>query len=166
MATQTLKTLREEAQKALNDGIANKKQLLAAVPALVALQNAAKAAKMKLKETQEVAEALSKACSDYARNHKEHVFDDTYSVSPIGVESGDLEIDGTTYHFSYGFDGYTCSDPGLTKTQGFLKGLKSGWAKQKYELNTVAINKDKPTDEELSNYGLMRKVKQTWSLIG
>jgi len=162
MAGETMKGLREKAEAALEKGVGNKSELLAAVPALVALQSAAKAMKKRLDETKEVIDRLSEMCSDYAHAHPEHVFSDSFSVSPIGVESGDLVIDGRNYHFSNGFDGYQRSDPAEKMTQEFLEGLPEGWAKTKLELDKTAINKAKPSEEELAEAGLERKPKRAW----
>ena len=162
MAMKNIKTLREEAEKLLKAGVANREQLMDAVPALVALQNAERSMQLRVKETRAVIQALSDACSAYARKHPEYVFDQTFSVSPIGVESGDVEIDGRTYHFTHGFDGYVRTETGETLTQEFLKELPEGWAKSRLSLDTTAINKAKPSDEDLDEFGLMRKVKETW----
>ena len=109
MAMKSMKDLREIAEAALATGVANKEQLKSAVPALVALQNAKRSMELRIKETKDVIEALSAACSAYAHEHPEYVFNQSFSVSPIGVESGDIEIDGKTYHFTHGFDGYSLS---------------------------------------------------------
>ena len=165
MAMKNIKTLREEAEKLLEAGVANREQLRSAVPALVALQNAERSMRLRLKETQAVIQSLSEACSKYAHEHPEYVFDQTFSVSPIGVESGDLVVDGRTYHFSLGFDGYEHEDPAQKKTQEFLASLPKAWTKTKIELNTSGINKAKPTDEELSKHHLVRKFKKVWTEI-
>ena len=91
MAMKSMKDLREIAEAALATGVANKEQLQSAVPALVALQNAKRSMELRIKETKEVIEALSAACSAYAHRHPEYVFNQSFSVSPIGVESGDRE---------------------------------------------------------------------------
>ena len=162
MAIKTIKALREDAETALAAGVANREQLRSAVPALVALQNAERSMRLRLKETQAVIQSLSEACSKYAHEHPEYVFDQTFSVSPIGVESGDLEIDGRTYHFTHGFDGYVRTEPSETLTQEFLKGLPEGWTKSRLSLDTTALNKAKPSDDDLAEFGLMRKVKESW----
>ena len=162
MAIKTIKALREDAETALATGVANREQLRSAVPALVALQNAERSMRLRLKETQAVIQSLSEACSKYAHEHPEYVFDQTFSVSPIGVESGDIEIDGRTYHFTHGFDGYVRTEPSETLTQEFLKGLPEGWAKSRLSLDTTALNKAKPSDDDLAEFGLMRKVKESW----
>ncbi len=162
MARETMKVLREAAEAALANCVTNKEQLLAAVPTLVELQKAAKNAELRLKETKAVIDALSKECSAYAHEHPEYVFSETFSVSPIGVESGDLVIDGVGYHFSYGFEGYMRSDPAEKMTQDFLKALPDGWAKSKLSLDTTAINKAKPSEDELAEAGLERKPKCSW----
>ena len=161
MAVKTIKELREEAAALAKAGVANRDQLIDAVPALVALQNAASAQSRHLRKTREVIQALSDACSAYARRHPEYVFEQTFSVSPIGVESGDIEIDGRTYHFTHGFDGYARAEQGESLTQKFLKGLPEGWTKPKLELDTSAISKG-TTDDDLAEHGLMRKVKDAW----
>ena len=76
MAMKSMKGLREIAEAALATGVANKEQLQSAVPALVALQNAKRSMELRIKETKEVIEALSAACSAYA-----HM---------VGAESGPL----------------------------------------------------------------------------
>ncbi len=158
-----MKVLREIAEAALATGVANKEQLKSAVPALVALQNAKRSMELRIKETKEVIEALSAACSAYAHRHPEYVFNQSFSVSPIGVESGDIEIDGKTYHFTHGFDGYERAERSQTMTQAFLATLPEGWTKSKLELDKSAVNKAKPTEEDLAEVGLARKVKRTWS---
>ena len=166
MAMKSMKDLREIAEAALATGVANKEQLQSAVPALVALQNAKRSMELRIKETKEVIEALSAACSAYAHRHPEYVFNQSFSVSPIGVESvesGDLEIDGKTYHFAHGFDGYDRAEQGQKMTQAFLATLPKGWTKSKLELDKSAVNKAKPTEDDLAEVGLVRKVKQTWT---
>ena len=165
MAMKKIKELREDAEAALAAGVANRAQLMDAVPALVALQNAERSLQLRLKETTAVIRALSEACSKYAHEHREYVFDKTFSVSPIGVESGDIVVDGRTFHFSHGFDGYDHADPAQKKTQEFLASLPKGWTKAKIELNTVGINRANPTDEELAKHSLVRKVKEVWTEI-
>ena len=160
----SLKKLRESAEAALAAGVANKAQLIEAVPALVELQKRIKSLQANVTASAKVAEALSKLCSDYAHGHPQFVFDQTFSVSPIGVESGDLTIDGATYHFSYGFDGYMRADPGQKLTQDFLAGLPDGWAKPKLEIDATAIKNATATDDDaLAANGLMRKTKCKWS---
>ena len=159
----SMKALRENAEAALETGVANREQLRSAVPALVALQGAVRSMQLRIKESQEVMQALSEACSAYAHEHPEYVFSQSFSVSPIGVESGDLEIDGKTYHFAHGFDGYERAERGQTMTQAFLATLPKGWTKSKLELDKSAVNKAKPTEDDLAEVGLVRKVKQTWT---
>ena len=157
MAMKSMKDLREIAEAALATGVANKEQLQSAVPALVALQNAKRSMELR------VIEALSAACSAYAHRHPEYVFNQSFSVSPIGVEAGNLEIDGKTYHFAHGFDGYERAERGQTMTQAFLATLPKGWTKSKLELDKSAVNKATPTEDDLAEVGLVRKVKQTWT---
>ena len=159
----SMKALRENAEAALETGVANREQLRSAVPALVALQGAVRSMQLRIKESQEVMQALSEACSAYAHEHPEYVFSQSFSVSPIGVESGDIEIDGKTYHFAHGFDGYERAERGQTMTQAFLATLPKGWTKSKLELDKSAVNKAKPTEDDLAEVGLVRKVKQTWT---
>ena len=166
MAMKSIKVLREIAEAALETGVANREQLRSAVPALVALQNAERSMQLRIKETRAVIQALSEACSAYAHEHPEYVFSQSFSVSPIGVESGDLEVDGKTYHFAHGFDGYDRAEQGQKLTQEFLRTLPAGWTKSKLELDKSAVNKAKPTEEVLAEAGLVRKVKQTWTEIG
>ena len=163
MAMKSMKDLREIAEAALATGVANKEQLQSAVPALVALQGAVRSMQLRIKESQEVMQALSEACSAYAHEHPEYVFSQSFSVSPIGVESGDIEIDGKTYHFAHGFDGYERAERGQTMTQAFLATLPKGWTKSKLELDKSAVNKATPTEDDLAEAGLVRKVKQTWT---
>ena len=159
----SMKALRENAEAALETGVANREQLRSAVPALVALQGAVRSMQLRIKESQEVMQALSEACSAYAHEHPEYVFSQSFSVSPIGVESGDIEIDGKTYHFAHGFDGYERAERGQTMTQAFLATLPKGWTKSKLELDKSAVNKATPTEDDLAEVGLVRKVKQTWT---
>jgi len=165
MANESMKTLRARVEEELAAGVANKERLLAAVPAMMALQSAVNVADMNLKDTKAVLEKLAEACSDYAHEHPEYVFTDTFSVSPIGVQSGDLTIDGRTYHFSYGFDGYRRDDPSQKLTQDFLKTLPKGWTKSETKIDTSAINKLKPSNEELAAAGLQRKPKPQWGMM-
>ena len=162
MANESMKTLREKAEELVRGGIGNRAQLLAAVPALVRLQSAVKMAKARLAETKKVEEELCRVCSEYAHAHPDHVFGESFSVSPIGVESGDVTIDERCYHFSYGFDGYVRSDAAQTLSQDFLAGLPAGWTKSRLELDKTAVNRLKPSEEELASVGLERKVKSGW----
>ena len=84
------------------------------------------------------------------------------AVSAIGVASGDLEIDGRTYHFSRGFDGYCRTEQGASMSQGFLKTLPKGWTKQRLELSATGVSKADPGEAELAEHGLARKVKDVW----
>ena len=162
MAMKNIKTLREEAEALVKAGVANREQLRSAVPALVALQNAERSLQLRAKETRAVIQALSDACSAYAHRHPEYVFDQTFSVSPIGVESGDVEIDGRTYHFSHGFEGFVRAEPGKQLTQDFLKSLPEGWAKSKLELDLTEMKRQHVTIEEAEEHGLARKFKDAW----
>ena len=81
------------------------------------------------------------------------------------MESGDVEIDGRTYHFTHGFDGYVRTEPGEKLTQEFLKGLPEGLAKPSLSLDTAAVNKSKLDDRGLAKLGLMRKEKYAWAEI-
>ena len=94
MAMKSMKDLREIAEAALATGVANKEQLQNAVPALVALQNAKRSMELRIKETKEVIEALSAACSAYAHRHPEYVFNQSFSVSPIGARLRRLRARG------------------------------------------------------------------------
>ena len=136
------------------------------MPALVALQKAEKAQSRRLKETQAVIQALSDACSAYALMQPEYVFDQTFAVLPSGVESGDIEIDGRTYHFKHGFKGYVRTESGKSLTQEFLEGLPEDWTKSSLSLDTTAVNKADLEVDALAEFGLMRKVDDTWSELG
>ena len=48
-------------------------------------------------------------------------------------------------------------------TQAFLATLPKGWTKSKLELDKSAVNKSTPTEDDLAEVGLVRKVKQTWT---
>ena len=115
------------------------------MPALVALQNAVRSMELRIKETKDVMQALSAACSAYAHRHPEYVFNQSFSV------------------FAHGFDGYERAERGQTMTQAFLATLPEGWTKSKLELDKSAVNKAKPTEDDLAEVGLVRKVKQTWT---
>lgn len=162
MAKLTLKALRENAESALVEGVANKDQLDRAVPALVALQDALRAAKANYDETRKVADLLSDACAEYAHEHTDYVFGNTFSISPIGVESGDITIGGRIFHYSRGFDGYMRDNPSEKMTKSFIAGLPPEWTKQKLELNASAVNALNLTDDALAEYGLSHKVRQGW----
>ena len=165
MAKVTLKALRETAEAMLEEGVANRQQLLAAVPAAVALQDAARRMCSALNVAKDIAHRLMEACAEYAHAHPAHVFDETFSVSPVGVESGDITIEGCVYHYSRGFDGYVRTEPGALITQEFLQSLPDGWAKEKFELNVTGIKEAAADADALEAAGLKRKVKSSWSLI-
>jgi len=162
MSKDTLKELRAKAEDAIKNGIRNKDQLLAAVPDMVELQKAVAGARKRLSETTEVLNECMRLCSEYAHAHPEHVFSESFSVSPIGVESGDVVIDGRNYHYAYGYDGYQRIDKTQRLTQDFLASLPDGWAKSKLELDATAIKNDKPTSDDLEAAGLERKPKLAW----
>ena len=164
MARQTLKARREAAEALLDAGVSNRQQLQAAVPAAVELQDAAKRMWSALSAAKDIAHRLMEACSEYAHEHPAHVFDETFSVSPVGVESGDVLIDGCVYHYSRGFDGYVRTEPGALMTQEFIQSLPDGWSKEKYELDVTGIKAAADADA-LEAAGLKRKVKSSWSLI-
>ena len=165
MAKQTMKALRETAEAMLEAGISNKQQLLAAVPAVVALQDATRRLGYTLNAAKDVVRRLVEACSDYAHEHPEHVFDETFSVTPVGVESGDLAIEGRIYHYSRGVDGFVRTEPGVLLTQEFIRGLPEGWTKEKAELDLAGIKSAAPDAETLEAAGLRRKIKCCWSLL-
>ena len=159
----TLKKLREDAEAALEAGVANKAQLVEAVPALVALQERIVQTQKSINAAKKVVEALTKLCSDYAHDHPQFVFDQAFSVSPIGGESGDLEIGEITYHYSRGFDGYIRTEPGKLLTQDFLSGLPDGWAKKKLELDVTAVANANLSADALAEHGLKRKPRYKWT---
>ena len=166
MDRKKIKALREKAEELLKVGVANRDQLIVAVPALVELQDAEKSQSRLLSETKDVIKELSDACSAYALRHPEYVFDQTYAVLPSGVESGDIEIDGRTYHFKHGFKGYVRTESGKSLTQEFLEGLPEDWTKSSLSLDTTAVNKADLEVDALAEFGLMRKVDDTWSELG
>jgi len=166
MSKKSMKALREEAEAALKEGVANKQQLFAAVPTLIALQDAVHHMNATIKASNEVLRELVEACSAYEQEHPDYIFDQSTLISPIGVESGDVTIEGRSYHYSRGFNGYVRSDPREQMSQAFLRTLPNDWAKPHLEIDTTAINKANPTAEELAANGLQRKIKNTWRLVG
>ena len=165
MSKKSMKALREEAEAVLKAGVANKQQLFAAVPTMIALQDAVHHMNATIKASNEVLRELVEACSAYAQEHPDYIFDKSFLVSPIGVESGDVTIDGCSYHYSRGFDGYGCCDPREQMSQAFLRALPEGWANSSLKIDTTAINKANPTAEDLAANGLQRKIKNTWRLL-
>ena len=161
----SLKELCDAAEALAKRGVSNKEQLLEALPALIALQQAASWNARTVKASRDAINALTEACSEYARQHTDYVFGQTFSSSAIGVESGDVETDGATYHFAHGFDGYCRAEQGKLLTQPFLKALPEGWTKSSLSIDTTAVNEQRLDDETLAEHGLARKVKETWSLV-
>ncbi|MBQ4198333.1 MAG: hypothetical protein II649_00480 [Kiritimatiellae bacterium] len=148
---------------ALETGVANKEQLKAAIPVLEMLQQNAKSMAAIARSMTETAAKLSAACAKYALAHPEHVFGETLSVAPSGAISGDMEIDGRTFHFTHGFDGYAHIDPARKMTQEFLANLPCGWTKRMLKLDVAGVKKSGPSDDELASRGLVRKVADAWS---
>ncbi len=163
MSTKSLKTLRDEAEAALQSGVSSIDDLKTSVPTLVALQRAIHATEKDLYATKSIATALLKATCAYAHENAQALFKETLQVSPIGVERGSLDIDGTTYHYSRGFDGYQRTATGYTLSQDFLATLPPEWTKYTLELNIKSVTNDKLPPETLAEHGLMRKTKLSWS---
>jgi len=142
--------------------IANRDDLKRAVPIIVAAQDrfaelgrAIKAAKAALQE-------LSDKASKYALEHPT-CFDESLLVSPIGVKSGDITIDGTVYHLKAGY-GTPVREDGDCLTQGFLAELPDEWIKVRTSLDTTAINRLGVTSDELAEKGLVRPAENVWSV--
>lgn len=162
MATMTLKRLRENVENTLAEGIVNKEQLIRALPALVALQDALKFAKKHYDETKAIAAQLSDACAKYASEHHDYVFGESFLITPTGAETGDVAIDGRTYHYSRGYDGYMRDSSAETMSQAFLSGLPPEWIRTKMEIDSTAVRKLGVTEATLAEYGLRRKPKIIW----
>ena len=161
----TLRTLRKEAEAALKAGVANKEQLFAAVPALVALQEAVIAMNHLLKTSKDVIAELTEKCAKYAIKHQQTVFNQSFSVAANGSESGDVEIGEVTYHLSHGHNGFCRTDPKLELTQDFLATLPPNWVKTSTSLDRTKLRQEKVSNETLESYGLCRKVKDVWTRV-
>lgn len=161
----TLKTLREEAKALLDAGVANKEQLFAAVPALVALQDAVLAMKDLFDTSKDVIAKLTAKCSQYALKHPQSVFNQTFTVAANGAESGDVEIDDVMYHFCHGHNGFCRTDPRLELTHDFLATLPPNWVKTSISLDRTKLRQEKVSNETLESYGLCRKVKDVWTRV-
>jgi len=161
MATRTLTTIRNEAKTLVEENITSKAKLLAALPTLIELADAVKAAKRGYDAAREVLEQLNDACADYALAHN-GVFDEGISTSPKGVKSGDITIEAVTYHLASGFASPKRID-GECLTQEFLAALPQDWAKASWSLDTTGINRLGLNDAQLEEQGLFRPAKNTWS---
>ena len=158
-----MKTLRAEAQAALDGKIGSKAKLYAALPTLIALQNALAAARKSLQATAEIARKLSDACTAFAEE-RQTLFEEGHLVeNQNGVRVGDIVIDDVAYHLACGFDGYMRT-AGDKMTQEFLRTLPEGWVKTTSEISTTGINAAAPTDENLKARGLKAKPKNVWSV--
>jgi len=164
MATKAdIDNLTPEIEAAIRGGVSSLNDLKVAVPLLVEYQEYLADYQKSLKRSGELAAELSRLCTEYATAHKSRVFDVSFSCSPIGVETGDIEIDGEIFHHVDGFNGYE-RDDGQKMTKDFYETLPSEWVKMQPKLDTSRIAKDTGDDEdELEENGLCRKRKCVWS---
>lgn len=160
---ETLKELRERAEKLAAAGIANKDALVAALPLLIEFQEKVASARKNLRASEKTMAHLSELCSRYALGH-EGVFATKRLVpNQQGVKTGDVVLDEATYHFASGYDGYVRGRR-EKMTQEFLASLPEKWCRQKLELNVSGINENAPSDAELAEHGLVQKPNNVWSL--
>jgi len=162
----TLKEIREGADAI--GSVANKAELREAVKLLVA--GCDRLAEMG-KTIKVVAKALGKLnekCSSYALEHPACFDGGGLAVSQIGVLSGDLTVDGETYHFASGYGTPVRAD-GQPMTQGFLSGLPDKWTKAMLHLDTTGImqllGKGEKFAEEIAKHGLVRPAKNQWTAV-
>jgi len=107
---------------------------------------------------------LSEKCSKYVLEHPA-CLDNGIETSAIGVKSGDITIDGKTYHFASGF-GTPVREDGGKLTQEFLTNLPDGWFKVMAKLDTTGIERLVGTanmSDQLKNYGLVRPANNVWT---
>ena len=150
-------------ESAIRGGVSSLNALRDAVPLLVKYQEYLADYQKSLKRSGELAAELSRLCTEYATAHKSRVFDVSFSCSPIGVETGDIEIDGEIFHHVDGFNGYE-RDDGQKMTKDFYETLPSEWVKMQPKLDVKRIKEETEDDEdELEENGLCRKRVCTWS---
>jgi len=161
----TVKEIRETAEGF--GPVTNAEKLKEAVPSLIdAYQRVAEMAKC-AKVVKRAIDVVAERASNYAIQHP-GVFDDgKLMVSPIGVQSGDMTIDGNVYHFAAGFGPIVRVD-GETLTQEFLMGLPKEWTKDEMKLDPTAImtkyGKGEAFASALEEKGLVRSAKNQWSI--
>jgi len=137
-------------------------KLREAVPFIVAAQVRTKAANTSIREISKDLAKLADTCAAFALRHPKS-FVDEIKTSPIGVKSGNMLVDGETYHLAAGF-GTPKRIDGEWLTQEFLADLPKGWAKLEWRLDTTEINRKCVKADALSERGLFRPAKNEWSL--
>ena len=80
-----------------------------------------------------------------------------------GIESGTVEIDGTTYRLTLSLDAPKRISGG-NFTQGYLADLPKGFTASKLTLKASALAGMSP--DELARYDLKRDIKRAWTLAG
>jgi len=161
MSTRSIAIIREEAKGILKHRVSSRATLCDALPVLVELAEAVKAAKHIYDVAREVLGDLSDACADYALAH-DSVFDDGLATNAKGIKSGDITIDKVVYHLASGYDTPVRRD-GEPLTQSFLSSLPKDWAKASWKIDTTGINRLGISDSDLAAQGLFRPAKNTWS---
>jgi len=157
-------TFKELCQNAtvFSSKVSNATELNQALPIIFELVESVKVHADCVKRGQEIIKDAFKACSDYAIKHP-GCFDNGLNEIKNRIKAGDITLDGVTYHFESGYNGYK-RKVGGNMTKEFLESLPENWYKQTCTINTSGINAEAPTDEELDHYGLKRNIKHDWSI--
>jgi len=155
-----LKEYAEKAQELIDEGVNNAVNLHEALPILVEGLEAVKAMRRTLAAMSKNLGELADLCTEYALERRSVFLDGVKERD--GVLTGDVEVDGTVYHMSAGYDGYVRAD-GNNLTKEFLESLPDGWTRQRIELDTAAIKEDCSSSDDLGGYGLAPKPKNVWS---
>ena len=142
--------------------VGNAEQLKAAAPIIAEGLAAIKGTLALIRLTGVSLGKLNDKASKYALEHPT-VFNDGLHTSPKGVVSGDLDVDGTTFHFASGY-GEPKRIDGDAMSQEFLEGLPAAWIKSRLSINTTGINACGVTVDELEEKGLFRPAKNEWTI--
>ncbi len=163
MAKKTAKQIVEELTEMNTAGVSNFNSLKTAVPLIVEAQKRTEFLQSSAKEIKEASDELSAMTSAYAVAHLDHVFDEI-DRQPGGTVTGDISIDGRSYHFVDGFKGYERTEDGAKFDQKYLATLaEQGLAKTKLELDQTEIYRRKLSAEDTAALGFARKPNRVWS---
>lgn len=159
--TRELEEIRADIEKL--DPVKNRKALLEALPLLIEMKKKIEAENNKIDACGEIAKRLNDACADYALAHEGSVFINGLVTDGKDVRRGDVKVDGVSYHFAAGYDGFKRID-GNNLTKEFLSGLPKSWTMRRTMLDKTAIKKLGVTAEDLEKAGLVKSPKNVWSL--
>ena len=157
----TIRDMRLEVEQMLDAGINTKKDLDAALPLLIAFDNAVKNARSNLKACAAALDGLTEQCGAYAFEHPN--CQASIESFPNGASALTVEGEDVAFRLSVGRGKLKRTEEGAKLDQAFLNGLPKKWTRSKVELDENAIIRLKVGDEELSEAGLYHPVTYKWT---